>query len=101
APPFSRATFLRVTRLASIRSRPFGTTEHRPSARLVLIVADLFQPVHGLAIEPLLNRDVRHRRGGRRAVPVFLAGRKPDHVTGPDLLDGPSPTLRATGAGGH
>jgi hypothetical protein len=30
---------------------------------------------------------VRHRRGRRSPVPVLLAGRKPDHLTGPDLFD--------------
>src|SRR4051812_8276353 len=33
------------------------------SAPFVLRVGDVFQPIHGLAIELLLHGDVRHRRG--------------------------------------
>src|SRR5579859_1022789 len=34
-------------------------------ARAVLLVADLFHPVDNLAVEPFLNRDVRHGSGRR------------------------------------
>ena len=47
-------------------------------SRPVLRVADLFHPVDGLAVEPLLDGDVRHRGRRRCPVPVLLAGRKPD-----------------------
>ena len=49
----------------------------------------MFQPVHGLAIELLLNRDVGHRRRWRRPMPVLFAWREPDDVTGPNLSIGP------------
>src|SRR5689334_8173077 len=52
----------------------------------VLLVADLFHPVDGLAVELFLDGDVRHRRGGRCTVPMLLARREPDHVAGTDLL---------------
>jgi hypothetical protein len=52
----------------------------------VLLLTDLFHPVNDLAVELFLNGDVRHSGGRRRTVPVFLAGLKPDHITGPDLL---------------
>src|SRR3989442_13943592 len=54
-------------------------------------VANLFHPIHRLAIELFLNGDVRH--GGRRpgAVPRLLPGRNPDAITRPNLLDGPPP----------
>ena len=71
------------------------------AAGLVLLVADLFQPVRGLAVEPFLNGDVRHRGGWRCAVPVLLTRREPDHVTGPDFLDRPAPALRAAAASRH
>src|SRR2546425_12081919 len=58
----------------------------------------LLHPVHGFAIELFLNGRVRHGGRCRGAVPVLLAGRNPDHITGPNLLDGPSPALRAAGA---
>ena len=32
---------------------------------------------------------------------MLLTRRKPDHVTGPNLLDRPAPALRAAAAGGH
>jgi hypothetical protein len=64
----------------------------------ILFVADLFHPVHGLAIEPFLNGDVRHGGGGCGAVPVLLTRRKPDDVARPNLLDRASPALRQPGA---
>ena len=71
------------------------------SSRFVLFVADLFQPVNRLAVELFLNGDVRHGRGGRGAVPMLLARRKPDDVTRPDFFDRTSPALRPSAAGGH
>src|SRR5271168_5043489 len=59
----------------------------------VLLVADLFQPIHDLAVQRFLNGDMGHRRGRRRAVPMLLAGRAENHVAGPDLLFGFAPTL--------
>jgi hypothetical protein len=47
----------------------------------VPFVADLFHPVDGFAVEGFLDRDMSHRRGRRRAVPVPFARRKPDDVT--------------------
>src|SRR5918993_1266025 len=40
-----------------------------------------------------------HCRGGRGAMPVLLARREPDHLSGADLLDGPTLTLNQTVAG--
>ena len=40
----------------------------------------------GLAVLLLLNRDVGHPLVGPRPVPVFLAGREPDHVARSDRL---------------
>src|SRR5205085_10986578 len=77
------------------------TAGARASSLAVLLVADLLHPVYRLAVQLLLDGDVRHRRGRRRPVPVLLARRKPDHVTGPDFLDWPAPALRPTAAGRH
>src|SRR5207302_10627174 len=41
----------------------------------VLLVADLLHPVDGLAVELFHNGDVRHGRGRRGAVPMFLSFR--------------------------
>src|SRR5208283_3416076 len=43
--------------------------------------------VDGAAVELLGDGDVRHGRGGGGPVPMFLAGREPHDVAGPDLLN--------------
>src|SRR5216684_7620907 len=53
----------------------------------VLLVADLFHPVDVLAVERFRNSDMRHRGRRCRAVPVLLAGWKPDDVAGTDFFD--------------
>lgn len=58
-------------------------------------------PVDGLPVEVLLDREMGHGRGGAGAVPVFFAGRKPDHIAGVDFLDRAAPALGAATAGGH
>src|SRR5438876_2878888 len=68
---------------------------------LILFVADFLHPVDGLAVEPFLNRDVRHGGGWRGAVPMLLAWRKPDHIAGSNLLDRTAPSPRASAARGH
>src|SRR3954451_12293981 len=59
----------------------------------ILLVADVLHPVDHLAVDRLLDGDVRHGRRGRRPVPVLLARWEPDDVTGADLLDRPSLSL--------
>src|SRR4051812_23897098 len=59
----------------------------------VLLVADVLEPVDRLAVELFLHGDVRHRGGGRGAVPVLFTRRKPDHVAWPDLFYRPAPAL--------
>src|SRR6266567_1238779 len=54
---------------------------------LVLLVTDLFHPVDNLPVELFLNGDVRHGRGRGSPMPVLLARREPDHITGSNLLD--------------
>jgi hypothetical protein len=67
----------------------------------VLLAADLFHPVDNLTVELFLNGNVRHGRGGRGAMPVLFAGREPDHITGPDLLDRSAVALGPAKAGRH
>src|SRR5438132_544339 len=71
---------------AGPRSPPFETRVCCPlcsaRSRPVLFVADLFHPVDGLAIETFHDGDVRHGGGCGGAVPMLLAGRAPDDVTG-------------------
>src|SRR4051812_30742189 len=56
----------------------------------VLFVGDLLHPRDRRAVQALLNGDMRHRRRGRRPVPVTRAGRDLNHVAGPDLLHRPA-----------
>jgi hypothetical protein len=53
----------------------------------------MLHPIHDLAVETFLNGNMRHRGSGRRAVPMFLAGRKPNHITRPDFFNRTAPTL--------
>ena len=50
------------------------------SSLLVLLVADLFQPLDILAIHHIRDRDMAHTVGSGSAVPVFDTRRGPDHV---------------------
>src|SRR4051812_9706231 len=70
------------------------------SPLVVLLVADLFQPVDGFALPRLVDGDVLHGGFRRRAVPVLFARLEPDHVAGPDLLDRPALPLREAAAKG-
>src|SRR5262249_50824593 len=73
---------------------------HSPRV-VVLLVADMFHPVHSFSIEPLLNRDVGQGGGGAGAVPMLLAGREPDHIAGTDFFDRTVPSLRESVACRH
>src|SRR5271166_237996 len=53
----------------------------------ILFVAHVFQPIDDLTVELFLDGDMRHGRGRRGTVPMLLARREPDHVTGMDFLD--------------
>jgi hypothetical protein len=65
----------------------------------VLFVADLFHPLDDFTFELFLNGDMRHGCAWRSAMPMLLAGRKPDHIAGPDFLDRATPTLRPPESG--
>src|SRR5712675_1004175 len=65
----------------------------------VLLVADLFHPVDVFAVERFRNSDMRHRGRRCRAVPVFLAGWKPDDIAGTDFFDRSTLALRPAKAG--
>lgn len=83
-------------------SRTFAERVKRARLSLpVLCVCDLFHPIDDLAVKPFLNRDVRH--AGRRCspMPVLLAGGKPHHVAGANLLDRSAFALGPATAGCH
>src|ERR1700721_3687432 len=67
----------------------------------VLLVAHLLQPFNRLAVQPLLNSNVRHRRLRRCPMPMFLSRLKPDHIAGVDLFNRTIPTLHPSTPAGH
>src|SRR2546422_11271441 len=67
----------------------------------LLLVADLLHPVDHLAVEFLLDGDVRHRAVWRGAVPMLLSWRTGDHIPGMNLFDGSSPASHEAAAGRH
>jgi hypothetical protein len=64
-----------------------------------LLGGDVLHPVDYLAVFLLLNGDVRHAGGRRRAMPVLLAGREPDYLTRTDLFDRAAFALSPAAAG--
>src|SRR5580692_12186128 len=66
---------------------------------LVLLVADLFHPLHRLAVERLLDGDMGHGGGGGGAMPMFLARREHHNVARANLLDRPAFALRPAAPG--
>src|SRR4051812_41065114 len=54
----------------------------------------MLHPVNDFSVELLLDSDVRHARIRRGSVPVFFAGRKPNHIAGTNLLDRAAFALR-------
>ena len=53
---------------------------------VVLLIGDLFHPLHVLTTHFFLNGDMRHVIGGRRAMPVFHAWRYPDDISWLDFV---------------
>ncbi|MEH1795185.1 MAG: hypothetical protein V7L17_21445 [Nostoc sp.] len=51
-----------------------------------MLVTDFFHPVHGLAVKPFLNGDVRHGCGCCSTMPMLLTRRDPDRIPRPNLL---------------
>src|SRR5260221_9732696 len=70
-------------------------------SNLILVVAHFLHPCDGRTVDRLLDGDVRER--GRRgcAVPVLLAGGKPDNVAGADHLDRSPVALDPAAAGSN
>ena len=54
----------------------------------------MLQPINDLAVELLLDSNVRHTSSRRGSVPVFFTGWKPDHIARTNLLDGAAFALR-------
>src|SRR3954462_10971989 len=79
----------------------FTITCGMASASSVLLVRDVVEPIHGLAIELLLHGDVRHRGRGQRAVPVLFARGEPHDVAGANLFNGCTPALEESGPRCH
>jgi len=65
----------------------------------ILVVGDHFHPFDDLAVEIFLNGDMRHGGGWRRAMPMLLARREPDHIAGMNLFNRTGLALRLAAAG--
>jgi hypothetical protein len=61
---------------------PLSSSRHS-----VLLVTDVLHPIDELAVHRLLNGNMRHRGSWRCAMPVFLTGRKPDHISRTNFLN--------------
>src|SRR5947207_1092225 len=72
--------------------------EHQESS-LILLFGYLLQPLDSLAIKRLRNRNMRHTRGRRRAVPMFFARGYPDHIARPNFVFRPAVRLHPTVTG--
>ena len=66
-----------------------------------MLVTNLFHPHGAFTIEIFLNGDMRHARGCRGSMPVFLTRRDPDNITLPDFLYLTAPLLNTAGASRH
>src|SRR5918995_3258881 len=76
-----------------------GRTAARSSLR-VMRLSHVLHPVHVLAVDLLLNGDMRHAVHGSGTVPVLHPWRSPDDVTGTDLLLLAAPGLDPPDTGG-
>src|SRR5437660_2093995 len=86
----------RMTSSLGSRRPVSGTGWTRPCNRaflLVLFAAYLLHPAHDLAVEFLLDGEVRQRAIWRGAMPMFLSGRTRDHISGMNLFDATPPAL--------
>ena len=57
----------------------------RLPAGKVLVIGDMFQPMHRLAVKRLLDRNVGHGGRGRSPVPMLVIGRTPDDISSANL----------------
>src|SRR3974377_670020 len=72
-----------------------------PSVFAVLFVADFLHPVNHFAVEIFRDGEVRHGRGWRRAMPMFFARRKPNHIARTNFFNRSAFALCASAAGYH
>ena len=66
-----------------------------------LFVRHVLHPIDEFAVFLLLNRDMGHRRGRSRSVPVPFIWREPDHISRMDLLYPPAFALCPAAARRH
>src|SRR4051812_4545920 len=65
---------------------------------VVLFLCHMFHPIDHFTIESFLNRNMSHAAGCGGAVPMLLAGWKPNHVAGVNFLNGSAFALDPAGA---
>lgn len=106
-PDFRRTEFRQVPvagkgRETRSRSRLRARTDVWLSVDVpVLVVGDVFHPVDDFSITLLVDGNVCHGPLWSRTVPVLFVRGEPDHVTRPDLLDGPALSLHEAAPVGH
>ena|GEM_PF-2287303 len=89
-------------RKISLFTASFALRNVSPEAELsILFIADFFEPVDDLAVESLVDRDMRHGCGTGRAVPMFFTRRNAHDISGMDDYNRPAFTLHASATGCH
>ncbi len=68
---------------------------------MVLFITHFFHPVHDLAVEGLLNRNVRHGCGRCSTMPMLLAWLKPSHIARTNFFNRAAFALNASTAGSN
>ena len=70
-----------------------STTVRAKTLILVLLVADLFHPAGGFAVQGFRSGDMAHAHGRAGAVPVFCPWRDPYNIPRADLVNRAIPLL--------
>src|SRR6516225_3605059 len=65
----------------------------------ILLVGDVLHPIHVLAVQRLLGRDMNHGRGRSGAMPVLLVWRNPDDIAALYFAHLAAPALHAARTG--
>src|ERR1041384_4704120 len=94
-----RRAALSATRIFRARASQSRAALSSPPILLILVVADLLQPLDDLTVELFLNGDMRHARDCCGSMPVLLTRRDPDDITWPDCFGLTTPLLHPSGAG--
>jgi len=73
----------------------------RSGSSPVLLIVDVVHPLHSLAVQSFLNRNMRQSRSRRSSVPMLLSRRKPNHIARVNLLNRTALPLNPATARSH